>query len=172
MTKNRYLRALGRCLRPLRREDRKRLRDYYEEIIDDRVEEGRPEADVLRELGAPKAVAAGILAGELAAGLKKRPSRGKIAWILALSPIWVSLLAAALAVCAAYFCVILALWAVSVGSAALAAYVLFAGKTTQATAYFGAALILTGLGILAWRGAKGIIRLAKKTVRARIGEEK
>lgn len=172
MTKNKYLRALERGLRPLGREDRKRLKEYYAEMIDDRVEEGRPEADVLRELGAPGAVAAGILAGELAAGLKKRPSRGKIAWILALSPIWVALLAAAIAVCAAYISAIVALWAASIGSAALAAHVLFAGKTTQAAAYLGAALILAGLGIFAWRGAMGAISLAKKAKRARIGEEK
>ena len=140
MTRNRFLAALNRRLRPLRREDRRRLIEYYAEMIDDRVEEGKPEADVIRDLGTPRAVAAGMLSSSL----QKRQSRGKIGWILALSPVWVAL-------CAAYFCVILALWA---------------------SAFLGAALILMGLGMLAWRGTKAAILLKRRSRRARIGEEK
>ena len=161
MTKNRFLAALNRRLRPLRREDRRRLIEYYAEMIDDRVEEGKPEADVIRDLGTPRAVAAGMLSSSL----QKRQSRGKIGWILALSPVWVAL-------CAAYFCVILALWASAIGGAAMGVYVLFEGKTALASAFLGAALILMGLGMLAWRGTKAAILLKRRSRRARIGEEK
>lgn len=172
MTKNKFLAALDRGLRPLRREERRRLGEYYAEMIDDRAEEGGSEAEIISQLGAPEAVAAGILKSEPESSFQKRLSRGKIAWILALSPIWVSILAAAIAVCAAYASAILAFWASSVGGAALAVYFLFAGRTARALAYLGAALVLMGLGILAWRAAKAVIFLVRKSRRARIGGRK
>ncbi|MDE6274865.1 MAG: DUF4097 family beta strand repeat-containing protein [Clostridiales bacterium] len=57
MKKKKYLKRLRYALRNAPRSDREQYLDYYSELIDDAVESGRRERDVIAELDSPEAVA-------------------------------------------------------------------------------------------------------------------
>lgn len=57
MTKKEYLRRLKRALYGVPKEERDKLLDYYRELIDDGVESGKSEEEVVSELESPEKVA-------------------------------------------------------------------------------------------------------------------
>ena len=57
MTKQAFLEELNRLTGALSEQERARLTDYYGEMIDDRVEEGIPEAEAVAALGDPAEIA-------------------------------------------------------------------------------------------------------------------
>ena len=63
MNKQEFLAALARELEPLPREERYKTLNYYDELIDDRLEDGQDEGVVIQSLGDPKAVAEELLGG-------------------------------------------------------------------------------------------------------------
>lgn len=93
MNKQEFLAALARELEPLPREEREQTLTYYGELIDDRLEDGQDEGEVIQSLGAPKAVAEELL-GEEEQPLA--PNRGLRVWLVVLLvlgfPLWGSLL--------------------------------------------------------------------------------
>ena len=95
MNKQEFLAALARELEPLPREERERTLTYYGELIDDRLEDGQDEGEVIQSLGAPKAVAEELLGEEQ----PQLPNRGLRVWVIVLLvlgfPLWGSLLVAA-----------------------------------------------------------------------------
>lgn len=96
MNKQEFLAALARELEPLPREERERTLTYYGELIDDRLEDGQDEGEVIQSLGDPKAVAEELL-GEEEQPLA--PNRGLRVWLVVLLvlgfPLWGSLLVTA-----------------------------------------------------------------------------
>lgn len=56
-----YLKELKRHLSPLGRDERNRITEYYSELINDKIESGISEQEVLAQLGTPQELAAKIL---------------------------------------------------------------------------------------------------------------
>lgn len=67
MNKDRYLKNLSRLIRRLPDDERERILEFYREIIEDKIENGEPEEQAVRELGD-----AGILAQKI---LSENPNR-------------------------------------------------------------------------------------------------
>ena len=61
MNKREFLAKLEKALAQLNREERKRELDYYEEMINDRIEEGMSEEEAVHCMGTVQGVAAKIL---------------------------------------------------------------------------------------------------------------
>ncbi len=165
MGKEEFLARLGEGLAGLPREDAAERLTFYSEMIDDRMEEGLTEEEAVAQIGPPEAVVSQIIGETPIAKLVRervRPKRRLRAWeivLLALgSPIWVSLLVAALAVVFSVYvviwAVIAALWAVegsciagTLGGAAAGVMQTLKGGPTQGLLLIAAALVLAGLAI-------------------------
>lgn len=188
MTKHEFITQLRDRLSELpEREVEERL-SFYIEMIDDRIEDGRTEQEAVADLGPLDEVAAQIVADiPLFQIAKKRikPTRRLKAWEIVLlavgSPVWVSLLIAALAVLialyASFWAVIVSLWA-AFGSLAGCAFGGVVGGLTLSIganvpaglALIGAGAICAGLSVLLFfackAATKGLVVLAGKTVLA------
>ena len=161
-----FFQELRRQLSPLPPEERERYIEDYREMLLDRIEDGMPEEEAIRSLGAPEEIAGQILQ-EVPIGtlIKARvtPKRKLSGWEITLLilgfPLWFPLLIAAAAVLFSFFIVICALLisltAVGIGfivagPAAEAAGIvqLCHQMTGEGLATIGAGLFLLGLGIL------------------------
>ena len=177
MNKREFLRTLSRALSPLTREEKRRLLDYYGELIDDRVEAGVPETAVIADLGDPRETARELVAdaalrGEVREGTKPLPT----ALIILGSPLWLALFICVLAVILSVYVVawalILSLAAVVLalalcGLAGLASlFLTFSENPAAAVALLGAGLLCTGLALLlAWPVWKAAQALSRGTAR-------
>ena len=123
MNKQDFLMSLRRRLAGLPQEELDGRLEFYEEMIDDRVEEGVSEADAVAAIGTVESVAAQILSEVPLTRLVKhklRPKHRLRTWeclLLAIgSPLWLSLGIAAVAVFlsvyAVLWSVLVSLWAV------------------------------------------------------------
>ena len=96
MTKQLFLNELAAALHSLPREERYRTLGYYDELIDDRMEDGQSEEDAVASLGEPQQVAREILGEEEPA---PSTSKGRKVWLIVLLvlgfPLWGSLLVTA-----------------------------------------------------------------------------
>ena len=186
MTKLGFLARLEQELSLLPPEERKDRLFFYGEMIDDRVEEGLTEEEAVAAIGTVDAVVAQIVADTSLTVLVKekiKPKRRLKAWEITLlavgSPLWLSLLIAALAVVVAVYvslwAVVIALWAAfaaMVGSAlgGLCGGIVIAadGHIWTGLALVAAALVCGGLSILMFCGcrwvSKGLVRLTALTV--------
>ena len=186
MDKEQFFAALSRALEGLPPEDAARSLEYYQEMIDDRMEEGMTEYEAVAELGTVEEIAAQILADTPLTSLvraRAKPSRALRVWEIVLlvlgSPVWVSLLIAAGAVLLSLYGVLWALigslWAVevafavsAVGSVALGILQLCIGSRPAGIALIGAGLILAGLAVFlffgCWAATKGTVILTKRIV--------
>lgn len=186
MTKNEFINALRsrEALFGLPEEDIAQSISFYEELIDDRIEEGMSEEAAVAEIGDPREIAAQILSEIPLPKLVKQRIKSKRrlrAWEITLlavgSPLWISLLAAAIAVASSLYAVLWSLVAVvwAVGGAfalsflaGIAGLVLLCvqGSVGTGLIVFGLGAILGGLSIFLWFGAmaatKGSWLLSKK----------
>ena len=93
MTKQLFLNELSAALHGLSREERYRTLSYYDELIDDRVEDGQSEEEAVESLGSPEQIAREILGEEEPA---PSTSKGRKVWLIVLLvlgfPLWGSLL--------------------------------------------------------------------------------
>ena len=142
---------------------------YYEEILNDMVEDGMSEEEATAKIGDPKEVAAFILKDMPApprpvlpprkANIKKVSFWMVLALILG-SPIWISLIVAAvavgIAVVAAVLAVVIALFALIVGLVfggigLICAPFLMVGATAPVVVLtIGTGFVAIGLGMLTW----------------------
>ena len=184
MTKYKFLAALEDKLSGLPKEDAQERLRFYGEMIDDRMEEGLTEEEAVSAVGtvdeiAQQAVADMPLMKLL--GEKVKPERKLKAWEIVLlavgSPIWLSLLLAAIAVVvslyAALWSVVAALWTVF-GSLIACAFAgvgagigMAIGKSVLTGLWLaGCGLVCGGLAIFLFYGCKastvGTALLAKK----------
>ncbi len=184
MTNQEFLTELRDAVSGLPKKDIEENIDFYSEIIDDRIEEGKKEEDVISEIGAVKDIATQIIADTPLVKIAKekiKPQKKFKVWeilLLALgSPIWLSLAVAAAAVILALYVVLWAmlvsLWAVFVSLAACAACGVVIGivftliaRGLTGIAMLGAGLVCAGLAIFMFFGcletSKGIIILTKR----------
>lgn len=157
---------------------------FYNEMIDDRMEEGSTEEEAVAAIGSVDEVVAEILDDYPLSKLVKekiKPKRRLQTWEIILlilgSPIWVSLLIAAFAVLLSVYIVlwslIVSLWAIemSFGACALAGVaaslmLLVTGDFYTGLASLGTGFFFTGLMIFMFfackAATKGILLLSKK----------
>ena len=176
MNKQEFLTRLREGLAGLPREDVEERLAFYEEMIDDRVEEGLSEAAAVAEIGPVETVVRQIVAETPLPRLvkeKMKSNRRLRAWEIVLlvlgSPLWLALLIAAAAVVFAVYVVIWAvvvsLWAVvlalavsAVGCLAGGVILLCQGDATRGLLAIAAALVLAGLSILGFYGCKALTK--------------
>ena len=187
MTKQAFLSKIAVGLDGLPQQDIDKTIDYYNEMIDDRIEDGMTEEEAVAAVGSAEEIVSQILSETSLPKLVKArvtPKRGLKAWEIVLlilgSPVWLPLLAAAVIVVLAVYLVI---WSVIVvlyaADPVLAAYAilapvgavayLFAGNSSAGMLFFGGALVCAGLSIL-WffacnQVARGILYLSRAILR-------
>lgn len=160
---------------------------FYEEIINDRMEEGLSEEEAVAATGSADEIAEQIIGDIPITTIVKekiKPKRRLKAWEIVLlvlgSPIWVPLLvivplSVAISLFAALWSVTVALWSVFVSVAASAVGVCVfgvglacAGQAAAGLAMVGAGLVCAGLSVFLFFGCKaatkGTALLTKKSV--------
>ena len=184
MDKREFLARLEAGLRGLPPKDLAEHLSFYEEMIEDRIEDGLTEAEAVAGIGPVEDIVQQIVAETPLRKIvreRMRPERKMRAWEIVLltlgSPIWLSLLIAAFAVLLSVYVVIwsviVSLWAVDLGLAAggLAGVVtgivfVCRGNFLTGLAMIGAGLLCLGLGIFLFYGClaatKGAAALTKK----------
>ena len=185
MTKLKFLLLLNERLSHLPSKEVEERLAFYSEMIEDRMEEGLSEEEAVSEVGSIDDIAAQIIA-EVAPrndGTKEEekpkaeevqkktelPKRRMKAWEITLlvlgSPLWISLLAAAVAVIISLYVsiwsVIISLWAIfasfvgtAVGATVAGTCFVVLGNTLSGVAMIGAGLALAGLAIFSLFGCK------------------
>ena len=184
MNKEEFLTRLREALSGLPQEDIEERLAFYDEMIDDRIEEDLSEADAVAGLGSVDEIVAQIVADTPLTRIvreRMKPARRMRAWEIVLLvlgfPLWFPLLIAAAAVVLSVYiviwAVIVSLWAVEVSFAAgvlggVAAGVLsiVRGGVTPGVITLCAAVVLAGLAIFLFFGCKavtvGAAKLTKK----------
>ena len=187
MTKNEFLEKLRARERifGLSEEEIAQSIAFYEELIDDRMEDGMSEEEAVADIGLPEEIAAQILSDlplSRVVRAKIKPSRRLRAWEIVLlavgSPIWISLLISVAAVLISLYAVLWSLVAVawSVGAAfcgtflgSIAALVLLCiyGSVGEGLMVLGIGMVCAGLAVLWWfvsiASTRGAVYLSKKT---------
>lgn len=186
MTKKEFLNELAKGIAGIPDEDITRSLEFYSEMIDDRMEEGKSEEEAVAEIGTVKDAVSQILAEIpitklIKEKVKKKRKLGTLEIVLLIlgAPIWLSLLVAAFAVILSVYisvwAVIISLWAVftSLGACTLGgitAGVIFVctDNLFSGLAILAAILILAGFTIFCFFGCKiatkSILILTKKIV--------
>ena len=172
MNKTEFLSALRERLSHLPCEDVEERINFYSEMIDDRIEDGLPEAEAVREIGTVEEVVTEIISSIpltriVKNKIKKKESLG--AWEIVLlilgSPFWFSLLIAAVSVTlslyAVLWSVIISLWAVfsalvcgGVGLIPIGVILTLNHAIPTGFAYIGIGLFAVGLSIFFFFGCK------------------
>ena len=198
MTKQEFIIRLCAKLNGLPQKEAEERISFYCEMIDDRMEEGKSEAEAVAALGDVDAIAEQIIADIPLAKIAReriRPKRRLRTWEIVLlavgSPIWLSLGIAAFAVVSSIYAVlwslIVSLWAVfgalsGTGLGGVFAGVMFMllGYVPTGTVTVGAATVCAGSAIFLFFGClaatKGTAVLTKKIAvgikRCFVGKEK
>lgn len=184
MNKQEFLAVIRKGLSGLPLEDIERSVDFYNEMIDDRMEDGLTEEEATAAIGSASDIVSQILSETPLTKFVKakvKPNRMLRGWEIGLlilgSPVWLPLLlAAAIIVLAVYiviWSVIITLYAVDLsfaacGAAGIAgafAYIA-ADNIAGAVLLVGTGLVCAGLAVLVFFGsnqvAKCVLRLSKK----------
>ncbi len=171
----------------LPKEDIDNIVDYYCEIIEDNIENGKSEEEAVLSLGSIDDIVSQVIADVPLSRLVKEKVKSKrklsvfeIILLVLGSPVWLSILltlfAVILSVYISLWCVIISIFAVSVSlfvsSAALllaSFYILFVKDVLSFVALLGTAFMCAGLGLLIFVGAKyltkAVLLLTKCTVK-------
>lgn len=186
MTKVQFLMALQRKLQGLPQEDIEKTLEYYNEMIDDRMEDGITEQEAVAAIGDIDEIAQQIL-GEMPLpkrmAAKLRPKRKMAGWeitlLIILAPVCLTvLIGAASGIFSTYmgvWAVIISLYAIGVALVAsavgcvLAALILcLTGLFVPGLFVFGGALVCAGLSYFLFMGgkytAKGTVWVTKKII--------
>lgn len=168
MDKQTFFRALRENLRGLPQEDAERSLEFYEEMVNDRMEEGASEEEAVTALGSVEEITAQVLSEIPLAKLVKakvKPNRALKVWEIVLlilgAPVWLPLI---LAVAVVLLAVYVTLWAllfslyamdfsmVVCGVVFIVAAPFYIPAAPSLFAVMGAGLILGGLGIFCFFG--------------------
>ena len=177
MNKQEFLQQLEKGLSGLPQTDREERLNFYSEMIDDRIEEGLSEESAVADIGSSEEIISQIIGETPMAKLVKeriQPKRKLAVWEIVLlilgSPIWVSLIIAAITVVLSVYislwAVTAALWAVFAALAVvvpggIATGIIFFSKNgLTGFAFICAAVVSAGLAIFMFL----LCRLATKTV--------
>ncbi|MBO4327764.1 MAG: DUF1700 domain-containing protein [Clostridia bacterium] len=184
MNKKEYIEKLEKALSGLPRSDVEERLAFYEEMIDDRIEEGMSEEEAVAGAGDIDSIVSQTIADVPLTRIIKENTSGdrrlkwwEIALLILGFPLWFPLLIAAGAVLLSIYIVIWALiislwaievslWACALGGLVIAVIYFASGKTFAGIALLGAALLCAGLSIFMFfaciGASKGILRLTKK----------
>ena len=186
MNKQEFITSLREKLSGLpQREVEERLA-FYREMIDDRIEEGVCEEEAVRDIGSVDEIVSHIVSEIPLSSIvknKMKPERRlrarEIVLLAVGSPVWLSLLVAALAVIAGLYVsvwsIIISLWAVfvslvacSLGGVAACVALCVVGNALTGIFMLGAGISCAGVSIFAFFGCKaatkGLLLLTKKAV--------
>ena len=177
MNKQEFLEALAAQLASLTEEDREQSLAFYAEMIDDCVESGASEEEVIALLDPVEVIAGEILQSVPMRRRRPRKLRGwEIALLILGAPLWLPLLLAAaivsLALMIVLWSLIMALWATAAGfvvsapaSIIAAGIALFRWNLLRSTVCVGTGFVTAGLAVLlllaAWRATHGAWRLTR-----------
>lgn len=186
MTKTEFISLLRQKLSELPKRELEEQISFYSEMIDDRIEDGKSEAEAVTELGTADEIAALIISEVPLLSIAKEKIRKKgrptpiVIALLALgSPIWLSLTASLFAVLlstyAVLWSVIIVLWSVFASLVAVApacillSVIALIGKNgILGIACIGISLLSAGLAVFVFFGCKaatvGMARLSKAIV--------
>ncbi len=184
MNKKKFLEELQKGLNGLPLKDIEERLNFYNEMIEDRIEEGLSEEEAVSTLGNLEEMITQIVAETPISKIakeriksKRRLSALEIVLLVLGSPIWVSLLIALIAVILSVYVslwsVVISLWAAFVsllasafGSIAAGIIFAFINKTLTGVALICAGFVLLGLSIFMFFGTKvatkGILLITKK----------
>lgn len=184
MNKQEFLGALQKGLSGLPQEDIEERLTFYSEMIDDRIEEGLSESDAVSAVGSADTIITQISADTPPTKLVKEKVKPKrtlraleIVLLVLGSPIWLSLLIAALIVILSAYIVIwsvsAALWSIeaslaacSLGGIISAAIIALQGNGITGLAVLSAGICCASLSIFMFYGCKaatkGILMLTRK----------
>lgn len=201
MTKVEFLDKLKALINEYPPEETSKSVEYYEEIIDDRMEDGMTESEAIASLGSVEDIAEQIKCELPLTTLVKHKAKEKTkgkklpVWAIVLivlgSPIWLSLAVSVLSLIISFYATIwsidVSFWAVDfsfvvVAIASLLAMVVMIteGSIISAVIYLGIALVFAALGILFFIGSlyltkgivKGTIWIFKQIKKSIVGEGK
>ncbi len=186
MTKIEFLSALEDKLSNLPKKDVAERIIFYEEMIDDKMEEGLCESDAIAELGTVDEIYEGFIKELPLVKIikhrmtpKRRLGSGKIALIASTSVVWLPLFIALFSVALSLYAVIWSLsvsaWAIFISFAISAPAALLlgvintvAGNIPYGIIMISGSLVLSGLAILAYYGSlyatKGSAILTGKSI--------
>ncbi len=189
MNKQEFLSRLRKGLSVLPKSEREERLTFYSEMIEDRIEEGLLEEDAVAAVGTVNEIVAQVLDESVPSKELKKENRKKSrAWGITLvvlgSPLWLSLLIAAIAVIISLYAVlwcgivvslwsvVVSLWSVFVsfvagafGGAVGGIAFICMGNTLTGFAFIAAALVCVGLAILSFYVCKWLTKaLARVTV--------
>lgn len=186
MNKQQFLTVIREKLVGLPKSDIDKSLDYYEEMIQDGIEDGLSEDEAVEALGPMEDIVSQILSEtSLPKTIKAndKASKGFRVWEIILlilgSPIWLSLLLTALVLVLAFYIIIwsvifslyaanLAVAVSAIGGLAGLIVHLYSGKGYQAVCFFSVFLICLGLSILMFYGlcevTKGIVFISRKVM--------
>lgn len=184
MTKQEFLTQLRNGLSGLPQNDIEERVGFFDEMIEDRIEEGLSEEEAVAQAGSVEEIVSQTVAETPLAKIAKEritPKRKLKTWeivlLIAGSPIWFAL---AIALASIVFSVYVSLWAVIIALWAVVTSMIFStlacivagviiacmGKIIPALAMISAGLVLAGLSIFMFVGCimitKCIIKLTKK----------
>ena len=180
MTKLEFISQLRTGLAGFPEKELEHYLEYYNEMIDDKIEDGMTEKKALASIGTPEEVIDKILEETPITTLAKNRFKPKhklsttaLVLIIAGSPVWVSLLAAALSVAialvASAVAILVSLWASNLAIAVSAVAgvlspILFIiqGNVASAFASLGSSLMLAGVSIYMFFGLKALTLLSLK----------
>lgn len=178
MNKQEFLAKLRKGLSGLSQSEIEERVAFYSEVIDDRMEEGISEEEAVREIGSVDDIVSQILAENASPKTERKMRAWEVALLVLGSPVWLSLLIAALAVVfsvyVAMWSVILSLWAIFVavvscifGSVVATVFCFVFYKNQLAgLVMLSAGIVCIGLSIFFFFGCKaateGAIWLTKK----------
>lgn len=169
MTKQEFLSRLRLGLSNLPKDEILERVSFYNEMIDDRTEEGIPESEAVAQIGSVDEIIKQITA-DFAPQTNKKLKTGAVVLLAVSSPLWASLLIAAFAVIFSVYvsiwAAIASLWACFVACAACApagvalgfAYI-FSGNMLTGVAALGLSAFSAGLAIFLFFGCKELTRL-------------
>lgn len=174
MSEKEYLKKLKRSLSPLKKKDRDSLLDFYKEMIEDKMENGKTEYEAVSELEPVETVAArtldeyGIEKNDPKTKSKTRLSPLAIVLIIVGSPLWIGLAAGAVGAAVGLLCGALAV-VVSVVVACfcltLCGPIIFVSGIVRLFTDVGSGLIAMGSGLVATAiGVIGAIGIYKLTI--------
>lgn len=162
MDKNSFLNRLSRALSSLPQEERKERLAFYEEMIDDRMEEGLSEEEAVASLGSIEELVGKVY---LDIGVSQPENTAKThgagTWILLILalPLLIAVFSVVFSLYAALWSVVISLWAAEVSLVAcVPAFLIFGviqlvlGKSAAGLVMLGAALVLAGLAIFFFFG--------------------
>ena len=159
---------------------------FYNEIIDDRMEEGMSEEDAVESIGSVDSVADQIMAeipfskliehkvNQSNAGSEgKKRNTGRVITLIALFPVWIILFALILALYIVLWALVLSLYIVVIAFALVSlsgipgtVYMFVQGRNPEALLVLGAAIFLAGLAIAlvvaSVAATRGTVRLMKR----------